>query len=367
MFCSNEGLADEVAFRDRGRLPKPAASDRVIAAAGREEGDHGDEQRSAPRPPRSAGRRDRRGGSGGSAGAASGPDGTSGGGPRRARGARQAAERRRTAEPQRAGGGVGVRRRRHRAGRQIGRRRRVRLGGRRDGRLALGVRAVLRLRVARAALQARVAAPARARARRSAISSRPSHACSAERVRWLASLTTSRSTQSEIRGSRSGTIDVTGGIGCVTWRISIATGVSTSWNGVLPGEQLERHAADRVEVGPRPDLLGHRLLGRDVGGRADGHPGRGLERAGLQRARRLGDPEVGDLHAAVPVTRTFSGFRSRCTMSWRSAADQPGSTPSSTPLICARFICPRTGAASPAPGTPSRGTACRRARSSRRP
>jgi hypothetical protein len=67
----------------------------------------------------------------------------------------------------------------------------------------------------------------------------------------------------------------------------------------LPREHLERHAADRVEVGPGADVLRHRLLGRHVGRGADGGPGRGEERAGLHLVRRLRDPEVGDLHAPV--------------------------------------------------------------------
>ena len=67
----------------------------------------------------------------------------------------------------------------------------------------------------------------------------------------------------------------------------------------LAREQLERHAADRVEVRPRADVLRHRLLGRHVGRRADRRARRGQEGARLHLRRRLGDAEVGDLHAPV--------------------------------------------------------------------
>ena len=65
----------------------------------------------------------------------------------------------------------------------------------------------------------------------------------------------------------------------------------------MSDEELERHHAQRVEVGPRADVLAHRLLGRHVVRGADGHPG-GREETPLLR-RTLGDTEVGDLHAAV--------------------------------------------------------------------
>ena len=65
------------------------------------------------------------------------------------------------------------------------------------------------------------------------------------------------------------------------------------------GEQLVGDAADRVEVRPRTDVARHRLLGRHVGGRPDRRAGGGHVRARARLLRRLGDPEVGDLDAAV--------------------------------------------------------------------
>ncbi len=64
-------------------------------------------------------------------------------------------------------------------------------------------------------------------------------------------------------------------------------------------QQLVRDHARGVEVGPRPDLARHRLLGRHVGGSADRHAGRGPERARALLGQRLGDPEVGDLDPPV--------------------------------------------------------------------
>jgi hypothetical protein len=76
-----------------------------------------------------------------------------------------------------------------------------------------------------------------------------------------------------------------------------------------PREHLERHAADRVEVGPGADVLRHRLLRRHVGRRADGRAGGGQERAGLHLRRRLGDAEVGDLHAPVGRDHQVLGLK----------------------------------------------------------
>ena len=85
-----------------------------------------------------------------------------------------------------------------------------------------------------------------------------------------------------------------------------AIGESTSANGRSPREQLVGHAAEPVEVGPRADVLRHRLLGRHVGRRADQHPGRGLERPRVELRGRLGDPEVGDLARARRRSRARS-------------------------------------------------------------
>ena len=76
----------------------------------------------------------------------------------------------------------------------------------------------------------------------------------------------------------------------------------------LPGQQLEREAAGAVEIGPRPDVRPHRLLGRHVGRRADHHPGGRPEGAGAEVGRRLGDPEVGDLHAPVRAHQHVLGL-----------------------------------------------------------
>ena len=66
------------------------------------------------------------------------------------------------------------------------------------------------------------------------ISSKSSHASCAFWVRASGSLTSRRSTQSEMRWSTSGRIDFTGAIGSLTWRSRIAIGASESWNGTLP-------------------------------------------------------------------------------------------------------------------------------------
>ena len=64
-------------------------------------------------------------------------------------------------------------------------------------------------------------------------------------------------------------------------------------------EQLVGDHAGRVEVGPRPDALAHRLLGRHVGGRPDRGARGGAEGDGAAVDHRLRDPEVRDLHASV--------------------------------------------------------------------
>ena len=81
--------------------------------------------------------------------------------------------------------------------------------------------------------QPRLAPPARA-VQASRISSNSSHASCAFCVRCDGSLTSRRSIQSDTRWSTSGTIDLTGGIGSLTWRSRIAIGASESWNGTLP-------------------------------------------------------------------------------------------------------------------------------------
>ena len=68
----------------------------------------------------------------------------------------------------------------------------------------------------------------------STISSKSSHASCAFCVRWVGSLTSSCSIQSEIRWSTSGRMLLTGAIGSLTWRSRIAIGASESWNGTLP-------------------------------------------------------------------------------------------------------------------------------------
>ena len=65
------------------------------------------------------------------------------------------------------------------------------------------------------------------------------------------------------------------------------------------GEQLVGDDAGLIKVGPRPDLLRHRLFGGHVGGRPDGRAGRREHLLGRDPVQRLGDPEVGDLDAAV--------------------------------------------------------------------
>ena len=68
----------------------------------------------------------------------------------------------------------------------------------------------------------------------------------------------------------------------------------------LSRNELVGDAAERVEVGVRPDLLRHRLLGRHVLRRPDGGAGLRQQHARVRHVRgRLGDPEVGDLDGAV--------------------------------------------------------------------
>ena len=64
------------------------------------------------------------------------------------------------------------------------------------------------------------------------------------------------------------------------------------------GDQKVQRAAERVDVDALVDGLAARLLGRDVVGRADDDAHRGQRRLGA-RIDRLGEPEVGDLHAPV--------------------------------------------------------------------
>jgi hypothetical protein len=66
------------------------------------------------------------------------------------------------------------------------------------------------------------------------ISSNSSHASLADCVRFVGSLTSMRSIQSEISWSIFGSIDFTLGICSLTWRRRIAIGASVSWNGTRP-------------------------------------------------------------------------------------------------------------------------------------
>ncbi len=133
-------------------------------------------------------------------------------------------------------------------------------------------------------------------------------------------------------------------------------------------EQLERHAADRVEVSPRTDVLRHGLLGRHVSWRADSRPGRGQERAGLHPRGRLGDAEVRDLHAPVGRDHEVLGLQVAVHDLVRLGVSEAGEQAFEDSADL-RHRHPRrhTGAVSRARCTPSRCTACRRARSSREP
>ena len=131
------------------------------------------------------------------------------------------------------------------------------------------------------------------------ISSNSSHASAADCVRAFGSFTSSASTQSEIalvhrRVDRLHRRDLLVDVPQQDRHRRVRVVERHA-----PREHLEGHAADGVEVGPRPDVLRHRLLGRHVGGGADRRPRRGEERARLHLVRRLGDAEVGDLHAPV--------------------------------------------------------------------
>ena len=64
-------------------------------------------------------------------------------------------------------------------------------------------------------------------------------------------------------------------------------------------QQLVGDDAGLIDVGPRPDLGRHRLLGRHVGRRADRRARRREHLLRRDLLQRLGDPEVRDLHAAV--------------------------------------------------------------------
>ena len=119
--------------------------------------------------------------------------------------------------------------RRERAGWEIGRRRRVRLGGDRERRLGL----VHDVHLARVMQQPRVAPPARAEDVDDDLLERVPGRRGRRRA-WWRSFSTIRATQADSRGSISGTIELTGGIGSVAWRIRIAIAASTSWNGRCP-------------------------------------------------------------------------------------------------------------------------------------
>ena len=117
----------------------------------------------------------------------------------------------------------------------------------------------------------------------------------------------------------------------------------------LAEHHLVGHDPERVEVGPRPHLLRHRLLGRHVGGRADRGPGRGQELRGVPGlVERAADPEVGDLHPALAgdhhVLRLHVAMddpAARCVLEARRAS------PSSTPPICASVRWPTSGRSDP--------------------
>ena len=66
------------------------------------------------------------------------------------------------------------------------------------------------------------------------ISSNSSQASLALCVRFVGSLTSIRSIQSETSWSIVGSIDLTAGICSLTWRRRIAIGASVSWNGTRP-------------------------------------------------------------------------------------------------------------------------------------
>jgi hypothetical protein len=74
--------------------------------------------------------------------------------------------------------------------------------------------------------------------------------------------------------------------------------------GPAAGQELVRHGAERVEVAGSGRPFAARLLGREVAGGAEHHPGLS-ERIESRGAR---DPEVGDLHPAAVVEQQVSGL-----------------------------------------------------------
>ena len=188
------------------------------------------------------------------------------------------------------------------------------------------------------------------------------HACAA----WVLGQQPRRPS-SKALGSMSGLISVSGGIRSLTWRIRIAIGASQSWNGTRPDRSSIRDHADRVEVGPRPDLLTPSparapcTLGVPIV-----RPGGGQELAAAGALGGLGDPEVRDLRAAVRRDQQVLGLEVAVhdAVTTPRGRDRPARPPArrrSAPWSAAR----RAGAASPAGGTPSRCTDVPSARSTR--
>ena len=112
----------------------------------------------------------------------------------------------------------GIHVRRERAGREVGRRRRVGLG--RDR--AAPARSRPRRATSPGWCSSRASRRQRGPRMSTTISSSSSHAAAADGGRWWRSFSTIRATHVDSRGSMSGTIELTGGIGSVAWRIRIA-------------------------------------------------------------------------------------------------------------------------------------------------
>src|SRR5512140_2795097 len=71
----------------------------------------------------------------------------------------------------------------------------------------------------------------------------------------------------------------------------------------LEPEELPEHAPDRVQIGPRIELLATRLLGRHVAGRAHDR----VRAHGHGPFEHLGHAEVGELNLALPREQRVAG------------------------------------------------------------
>ena len=184
--------------------------------------------------------------------------------------------------------------------------------------------------------------PQRGPSRPTTISSSASQASAAPAGRASGCFASMRSTHSDNAGSRPGVTSRGEGTGSFTMLEEDAERDVRVTERNLSGQELVGDDPERIEVGPRPDRSGHRLLRRHVLGRPTVVPVAQAGRSG--GAERLGDAEVRDLDAPSFVSSTFSGLRSRWTTFCVSAWASPARRPSSTPPTCGSVDGPDVGA-----------------------